>query len=151
MLFLPKDNKVLKFERKSIPKRVLFRCAMAQIRYMTKRLRADHTGAARNAYEKNKSRLLKTAPRICGICGQPIDFNYKYPHPLSPTVDHIIPLNKGGHPYDMDNLQLAHNWCNRWKSDRVGAGVKFVLREQVEEINKKSLPQHYDWSNYVPL
>lgn len=56
---------------------------------------------------------------MCGICGKPVDFTYKYPHPLSLYIDHIIPVAKGGHPSDLDNLQLAHWTCNRQKSDKL--------------------------------
>lgn len=49
----------------------------------------------------------------CGICGQPIDRNAKAPHPLSPSVDHVIALASGGsHTYD--NVQAAHFECN-WR------------------------------------
>lgn len=34
-------------------------------------------------------------------------------------IDHIIPIAKGGHPSDIDNLQLAHWTCNRQKSDKI--------------------------------
>lgn len=56
---------------------------------------------------------------ICAICGRPVDMELKSPDPMSPTVDHIIPINKGGHPSDINNLQLAHRVCNRMKSDKL--------------------------------
>ena len=43
----------------------------------------------------------------------------KYPDPMSKTVDHIIPIAKGGHPSDLANLQLAHRWCNRQKGAKM--------------------------------
>lgn len=33
-----------------------------------------------------------------------VDKSFKFPHPLSPSIDHIIPVDKGGHPSDMANL-----------------------------------------------
>ena len=74
--------------------------------------RADHDGKHRATFDKNKKRIYATQS-ICGICGKPVDFSYKSPHPLSPCIDHIIPVSKGGHPSDIDNLQLAHFACNR--------------------------------------
>ncbi len=56
---------------------------------------------------------------ICAICGRPVDMSLKSPDPMAPTVDHIIPVSKGGHPSDINNLQLAHFICNRMKSDKV--------------------------------
>jgi 5-methylcytosine-specific restriction endonuclease McrA len=41
---------------------------------------------------------------------------------LSGTLDHIIPLAKGGdHTYE--NIKLAHMICNSYKSDKVVGGV----------------------------
>ena len=104
--------------------------------------RLDHGEGHRAAYEKNKKKILATQT-VCGICGKPVDFSYKYPHPLSPTVDHIIPLAKGGHPSDLDNLQLAHRCCNRKKSDKL---VDPVLVDHTEEtLSNRLLPWTLDW------
>ena len=77
-------------------------------------LRPDHNGTQRAQFESNKKKIYATQ-RVCGICGKPVDFGFKFPHPLSPTIDHIIPVAKGGHPSDISNLQLAHFTCNRQK------------------------------------
>ena len=53
--------------------------------------RPDRNGPHRVAFEKNKKILLKTR-NVCGICGQPVDKSLRYPHPLSPVIDHIIPI-----------------------------------------------------------
>ena len=83
-----------------------------------KRNRPDKDGTHRGAFEKNKKKIYATQT-VCGICGKPVDFSLKYPHPLSPCIDHIIPIAKGGHPSDLDNMQLAHWTCNRQKSDKL--------------------------------
>lgn len=80
--------------------------------------RADRNGTHRGAFEKNKKKIYATQT-CCGICGKPVDMSLKYPHPLSKCIDHIIPLAKGGHPSDIENLQLAHWTCNRQKSDKL--------------------------------
>ena len=36
--------------------------------------------------------------------------------PLS-TVDHIVPLSKGGAPFDLGNVQAAHARCNFARRD----------------------------------
>ena len=61
----------------------------------------------------------------CGVCRNPIDYDAHYLHPLSFTIDHITPINRGGDDV-LDNLQAAHRKCNRDKSDKVAAGVDFV-------------------------
>lgn len=113
---------------------------------MAQARRLDHVGEHRTAYEKNRKRIM-ASQSICGICGNPVDASYKYPHPLSPVVDHIVPLDKGGHPSDMSNLQLAHRWCNRQKSNKL-IDVKEKFADKDNEVNNNDLPQHYDWKNY---
>ena len=79
----------------------------------TSQQRPEHDPARSVVFKKNKKIILATQS-ICGICGQPVDKSLKFPHPMSPTVDHIIPCAKGGSD-DLDNLQLAHRACNRMK------------------------------------
>jgi len=111
-------------------------------------MRSDREKGNRAAYENAKRKILATQT-ICGICGKPVDFSLKYPHPLSATVDHIIPVSKGGHPSDLDNLQLAHRCCNREKSDRVVGSVARAQFSQEETlVSNQVLEQHYDWANY---
>jgi len=54
----------------------------------------------------------------CKLCMKPLDMSAKFPHPWSPTLDHIQPLSKGGHHLYV-NLQAAHFRCNTAKGDRV--------------------------------
>lgn len=118
---------------------------------MAAQRRPDRVGSQRTAFEKNRKIILQTQ-NVCGICGLEIDPAYKYPHPLSKTVDHIIPVARGGHPSDLSNLQAAHRWCNRQKSDKIIAGrmKKLFAEEETNENEKKELPQHYDWASYRP-
>ena len=71
--------------------------------------RPEADPARRAVFDKNKKIILATQS-ICGICGMPVDKSLKYPHPMSPSVDHIIPCARGGSD-DLDNLQLAHRKC----------------------------------------
>lgn len=107
--------------------------------------RTDRTPGNRGAFEAAKQKILKTQT-LCGICGKPVDFSYRYPHPLSPTVDHIIPVSKGGHPSDISNLQLAHRCCNREKSDKVG--VQVLSQTDDKPISNDDLPLHANWLAY---
>lgn len=52
---------------------------------------------------------------ICQLCYQPVDKELQYPDPMYKTLDHIIPLSKGG-DHTKDNLQLAHFSCNSQKN-----------------------------------
>lgn len=109
---------------------------------------AERYGTHRGAFEKNKKKILATQ-KVCGICGKPVDFEQRYPHPLSPCIDHIIPLAKGGHPSDIDNLQLAHWTCNRQKSDKLVESKRDSCTEQTDILSNRILPQSMDWSTYT--
>lgn len=114
-------------------------------RVATRRNRPDKDGTHRLAFERNKKKIYATQT-VCGICGKPVEFGMKYPHPLSPCIDHIIPVAKGGHPSDLDNLQLAHWTCNRLKSDKL---IKKHWRaEENEVLSNRVLPQSCDWTSY---
>ena len=104
--------------------------------------RQDKFAGQRSQFRTNKARILATQD-ICGICGKPVDKSLKYPHPLSPTVDHIIPLAKGGHPSDLANLQLAHFCCNRQKSDKLAPRVGHDPAPKA--VPNRLLPQTFDW------
>lgn len=106
--------------------------------------RPDRNGPHRVAFEKNKNIILKTR-NTCGICGLPVDKSLKYPHPLSPVIDHIIPINRNGHPSDINNLQLAHWQCNRQKSDKLYADSR---AENSKVVGNRNLPQSKDWTKY---
>jgi hypothetical protein len=54
----------------------------------------------------------------CGICGDDIDPSIAWPHKMSKTLDHILPLSKGG-THEPANAQLAHAVCNSRKNDRL--------------------------------
>ena len=105
------------------------------------RNRPERDGAHQGQYESNKSRIY-ASQNICGICGKPVDMSLKYPHPMSPTVDHIIPCNRGGSD-DLENLQLAHRKCNRMKSDK-------LPDDNIPKSKKDNneLPQSVNWRIY---
>lgn len=114
---------------------------------MATRNRPDKDGKHRAQFDKNKKRIYATQS-VCGICGKPVDFSLKYPHPLSPTIDHIIPIDKGGHPSDIANLQLAHFTCNRQKSNKVR--LDNFSSEQQTVISNRLLPATFDWTSRPP-
>lgn len=106
-------------------------------------VRADRQGPHRVAFEKNKRRILKTE-NTCGICGKPVDKRLKSPNPMSPVIDHIVPVSKGGHPSAIENLQLAHWTCNRQKSDKMFN----AKQEEPKVIGNRNLPQSLNWLSY---
>lgn len=62
--------------------------------------------------------LIERGEGNCGICGKEFLPGTEYGDPLYPTVDHVIPISKGGqHSYE--NTQAAHFSCNSRKSSKL--------------------------------
>lgn len=70
------------------------------------------------AYEPiNAQRVMERDGWKCRICGKAIKRDAVAPHPLSASLDHIIPMSKGG-PHLYTNVQAAHFLCNSVKGTR---------------------------------
>lgn len=54
---------------------------------------------------------------ICWICGGKCDINANYLDNNYPSIDHVIPISKGGKDC-LDNVKLAHRVCNSIKNSR---------------------------------
>lgn len=54
----------------------------------------------------------------CGICREPVDSTVRHPDPLSKSIDHIVPLARGG-LHEARNAQVAHLICNIRKGSRL--------------------------------
>jgi len=64
--------------------------------------------------------IFDRAGWVCGLCGLPVDRDLAWPNPASASLDHAIPLAKGG-AHSMANVQLAHLKCNLSKGSRLTA------------------------------
>lgn len=53
----------------------------------------------------------------CPLCGKRINRNLRHPDPAAPSIDHLVPLSRGG-TNDEANLQVVHLRCNLAKRDR---------------------------------
>lgn len=54
----------------------------------------------------------------CPLCGEDIDETLVWPDPGSKSIDHIVPLSKGG-SHTQENLQWVHLRCNLSKGARL--------------------------------
>lgn len=54
---------------------------------------------------------------VCGLCDEPVSPGAVYPDPLSASLDHVVPLSRGG-AHSLENSQLAHLACNVRKGAR---------------------------------
>lgn len=55
---------------------------------------------------------------VCQLCREAIDPTLEWPDRMSRTIDHVVPLARGG-THEPANVQLAHAICNVIKGDRV--------------------------------
>lgn len=97
----------------------------------------------------NINELIQRDGQDCQICHNPIDLSLRgYYGEMSPEVDHIIPLSRGGHDAEY-NWQMVHRHCNnkkgnkvshkdREKAKRLYPGWDFVVRllSEMEEYKK---------------
>lgn len=111
---------------KTNAKRLCPTCTEAHLRAQRKARRArfggtdSHRARARHyevPYEPiNRQKVFEGDDWVCGICSAPIDPSMRSPHPLSATVDCVVPMARGG-GYVYPNVQAAHHACNSAKRD----------------------------------
>lgn len=80
----------------------------------------NSVGLNDHLYRKNAAALkqhCKDHGTPCSLCGQPFNWELRFPHPMSYTTHHKIPRSKGGNPDTLDNMAPAHNTCNRARSN----------------------------------
>lgn len=72
----------------------------------------------RDAYVEDvwRSKVFERDGWRCQLCGKALNRTAVVPHPKAPTLDHIIPISKGG-THEYANVQSAHFLCNSLKSD----------------------------------
>lgn len=66
--------------------------------------------------EWQRKQLINKYGGICAECGERV--NLIHDHPKQATIDHIVPLSKGGSD-NIDNLQPLCSKCNRLKGDNI--------------------------------
>jgi hypothetical protein len=54
---------------------------------------------------------------LCQICNEEVDRDLAWPHPKSASLDHRVPVSKGG-THEPANVQCAHLGCNSSKGAR---------------------------------
>jgi hypothetical protein len=67
---------------------------------------------------------------ICQICLAPIDRTVSHRHPMSATLDHIVPLSRCG-THTRQNVQTAHRQCNSLKRELLPSDLqlRYLMRK----------------------
>jgi 5-methylcytosine-specific restriction endonuclease McrA len=71
-----------------------------------------------NPSRLSADRVLQTYGADCSICGQTINLDIPRTSKMGLTVDHLVPLSRGGSD-DIENLRPAHWICNIKKSNKL--------------------------------
>lgn len=100
-------------------------------------------GAKRTALRNR----VKAMGLPCHLCGREIDYSLTTwidpkdgrvkRHPWSFELDEIVPVSKGGSPFDFDNVAPAHRICNQRRGNK-------PLRKRPPS-NDSALPTSRDW------
>lgn len=100
----------------------------------------QHTPGERRAKKRgvfvehiNKRKLWDQYQGLCGLCLRPVQLDRM-------TVDHIVPLAKGG-LHEFANAQPAHGLCNHVKGS--GEFSLELLEEAIERRNRKRRRKGY--------
>lgn len=59
---------------------------------------------------------------VCQLCNKPVNRELTWPHKQCASLDHILPLARGG-TNAITNLQLAHYSCNSRRGDKILVGT----------------------------
>lgn len=68
--------------------------------------------------QRRRQKILNRDGWQCYLCDRAINREMSWPHPLSGTVDHVVPVMMGG-KNDPANLRAAHWQCNKDKGDNL--------------------------------
>ncbi|WP_346293525.1 HNH endonuclease signature motif containing protein [Sphaerothrix gracilis] len=97
--------------------------------------------ASRYLSEETRQQVRQRAEHLCEYCHASEQWQY-----VSFTVDHVIPLTKGG-SNTLDNLALACFHCNRRKSNKVST-IDALSNVEVALFNPRLdlWPENFIWS-----
>jgi hypothetical protein len=84
---------------------------------------AYHRRRARMHGQPNGDKIMRAGLRErdgddCALCGLPIDWDAAWPLSSSPSIDHTVPISRGG-AHSMDNTTMTHLGCNISKGNRL--------------------------------
>jgi len=97
-------------------------CRVCALRRRRERYRQKHLRRQKvlNPLRISADVLIERDGNVCHLCNTEIDSSLARNSRFGATIDHVIPLSKGGLDV-LDNLKLAHWICNIKKGNRVDA------------------------------
>lgn len=72
-----------------------------------------------NGHRRNQTRdRVHARDNLCWLCATPVDKTLPARLPQSPEIHELIPVSRGGSPYELSNCVLTHRTCNQWIGNR---------------------------------
>lgn len=105
--FQPPKNRAVRGQRFCSP-----RCGQRDVNRRRRARQADAFVA-----EVSLAAISERDGWLCGLCSDPVDPDLRHPDPMSASLDHVVPLARGG-THEPANCQLAHYICNCTKGAR---------------------------------
>lgn len=62
-------------------------------------------------YQSKREFVLGRDSGMCQLCFEPVDLDAHWQSDWAATLDHVVPRSLGG-GHEVENLRLAHRWCN---------------------------------------
>lgn len=122
---LTRQNPIGKFSTRCQPCRLTFNLSEARRRISENPERARASNHARRARRRGvgfetfgPKEIFERDGWRCGICRKRIAKRLRHPNPMSASLDHKVPLSKGGH-HSRSNVQASHLRCNLRKRTAV--------------------------------
>lgn len=84
----------------------------------------------------NRADIFKRDGYICHICGKLTIPTVHHYHPLYPTLDHVVPLSRGG-THGPNNVKCAHSTCNLRKNNKLNKNEEIMISQRGR-----------DWGNF---
>lgn len=66
-------------------------------------------------------------------------------HPMSPSLDEVTPVSKGGNPLDRNNVRLAHLSCNEIRGNDDIEKVQQKISKTKQNQNQVRIRHSRDW------
>ena len=86
---------------------------------------------------------LRAQGAPCWICGLPIDYGLPPGDPGAMECDEVVPVSRGGSPYDRANVRAAHRCCNNWRRTRPAQYVEQIRAAVAAAFGPSATPEQY--------
>lgn len=114
-------NEVLEVPaQKTLASRIYHEACSLEAQQARYRIKTTKRRSKTNPNRISADQVVRQYGETCHICSEVIDLSLSRTSKLGLTIDHVIPLSKGGSD-EIENLRPAHWICNNRKSDKLDA------------------------------